>query len=95
MEEEIDIDVKGVFDLYKGEIVKYLGQLRKTDPEPLLPYYMFPSIVELNNSSNFRHNGEIFELLSNYFLETLDYIIENHEQIDEDNLDGEWRKKGW
>lgn len=52
-------------------------------------------MVDFNNLSQFRHNSEIFELLADYFLETLDYISENHEQIVEDNPEEVWRKQKW
>ena len=36
MKDEIDLDVKGLFALYKAEIVRELNYLRKSTPKPLL-----------------------------------------------------------
>ena len=36
IEDEIDLDVKGLFALYKAEIVRELNYLRKSTPKPLL-----------------------------------------------------------
>ena len=51
IEDEIDLDVKGVFALYKAEIVRELNYLRKSTPEPLLLRKLFPEMVEFNNGS--------------------------------------------
>ena len=75
--DEIHFDVKGVFALYKQNMEKELNRLRDSKPRPLLRGELFDKLVNLNTNSVFRRNEEIFNLLGDYFLETMQFLVEN------------------